>query len=67
MSNVTKCNFVKISSKPLKYPAISLKAPGLSACQYPDLPLGSPLINGIFLVQKMCIYSCVTYARGPVQ
>ena len=22
--------------------------------------LGSPLINGIFLVQKMCIYSCVT-------
>ena len=22
--------------------------------------LGSPLIDGIFLVQKMCIYSCVT-------
>ena len=32
--------------------------------------LGSPLIDGIFLVQKMCIYSCVTlpttfdYARS---
>ena len=24
------------------------------------LPLGSPLVDGIFLVQKMCIYSCVT-------
>ena len=22
--------------------------------------LGSPLVDGIFLVQKMCIYSCVT-------
>ena len=22
--------------------------------------LGSPIIDGIFLVQKMCIYSCVT-------
>ena len=35
--------------------------------------LGSPLIDGIFLVQKMCIYSCVTLSttllitRGPVQ
>ena len=32
--------------------------------------LGSPLIDGIFLVKKMCIYSCVTlsttfdYARS---
>ena len=32
--------------------------------------LGSPLIDGIFLVQKMCIYSCVSlstiidYARS---
>ena len=26
----------------------------------PYWTLGSPLINGIFLVQKMCIYSCVT-------
>ena len=24
------------------------------------LSLGSPLVDGIFLVQKMCIYSCVT-------
>ena len=24
------------------------------------ISMGSPLIDGIFLVQKMCIYSCVT-------
>ena len=34
--------------------------------------LDSPLIDGIILVQKMCIYSCVTLSttllitRGPV-
>ena len=26
----------------------------------PNIILGSPLIDGIFLVQKMCICSCVT-------
>ena len=29
-------------------------------CCPQDLGLGSPLIDGIFLVQKKCIYSCVT-------
>ena len=28
--------------------------------QTQSLCLGSPLIDGIFLVQKMCIYFCVT-------
>ena len=30
-----------------------------TATEAPDI-LGSPLVDGIFLVQKMCIYSCVT-------
>ena len=44
-----------------------------TGCINPCKILGSPLIDGIFLVQKMCIYSCVTLSttllitRGPVQ
>ena len=35
---------------------INCKLPQKLLC----VTLGSPLIDGIFLVQKMCIYSCVT-------
>ena len=53
----------------ISYPPFEQPAPELLNYQFKTL--GSPLIDGIFLVQKMCIYSRVTLSTTllirPVQ
>ena len=59
LSNILPKRFIEVIENAAHRRLVSLVKP---------LSLGSPLIDGIFLVQKMCIYSCVTLsARGPVQ